>query len=701
MKASLFVLLAACGAGMLQAQPMTIRAAGPVNSASQIPAGLPNSGVARGSIFVVAGTHLCAAGLTGVTAFPLETSMKGTTVQVKVGGQTVSAYLFYIYGGLKDADGNSFDQIAALLPSNTPAGDGTLVVSYNNQSVSTPVKILTSGPGIFSLTQTGHGPGVITDNVYWKLNTITNAFNDKTWVNIWATGLGPLPAGQADNLTPPVGNLNVNMEIYVGGTRVDPARIGYFGRAPGNAGLDQILFMPPAGIAGCSIPVYLKVGQFVSNNVTMSLGNATRCNDPLSATSSQMDKIERGEPLSIGKVLAVRADFKVQVSDASGKPKTAAGQADVGYARFARYDAAYAPFSQGVTGLPSLGNCLVMSAMTKKGGTLEQALNLTADSVPHTDLDAGANLSLSGPSGSRTMAAPAKPADIPPIQIPTTVEITFVNQGNDNAHIFIEFAECFPCGTKLARGATRVVTVPWVKGLVIPFVGGRSGVVLARGSVTLTESVAKVRVVFDESSTLKVTTTPPSGSTSTTLLGGFMGTVTSGYYKLLGADLSSIQLDPDAHIDPLFLNAGALTASTTGSADVGAMHAALQIPASTVDWPDKNTVDSITRSQGYQVRWTGGNPAVEHVAIYGSSTGPATGSDVPGTSFLCTAAAGDRQFTVPASVLQQLPASASSKDGIISIGTAPLNNAGPFTVQGVESGQFTFTQTVVRSVTYK
>ena len=65
--------------------------------------------------------------------------------------------------GLTDSIG-PFDQLAGIVPSNTPTGSGTLTVTFNSQtSTAIPVTILTSAFGIFSINQQGFGPGVFTD----------------------------------------------------------------------------------------------------------------------------------------------------------------------------------------------------------------------------------------------------------------------------------------------------------------------------------------------------------------------------------------------------------------------------------------------------------------------------------------------------------------------------------------------------------
>src|SRR5579862_7625119 len=87
---------------------------GVFNAASSVPAGLPNSSIAEGSIFIVKGSGMGPAALQEVTAYPLPTNqgLGGTTIQVTVSGST--AYCIMVY--------TSSAQLAAILPSGTPPG---------------------------------------------------------------------------------------------------------------------------------------------------------------------------------------------------------------------------------------------------------------------------------------------------------------------------------------------------------------------------------------------------------------------------------------------------------------------------------------------------------------------------------------------------------------------------------------------------
>src|SRR5579871_6447541 len=120
------------------AQP-AIRASSVVNAANNLQAGLPNAGLAQGSMFVLKGQNLGAKGTVVANVFPLGTTMGGTSMKITVSGTTVDVPMVYVVGGLSDSQG-PFDQLAGIVPSNTPTGSGTLAVTYNSQT-SAPVPV--------------------------------------------------------------------------------------------------------------------------------------------------------------------------------------------------------------------------------------------------------------------------------------------------------------------------------------------------------------------------------------------------------------------------------------------------------------------------------------------------------------------------------------------------------------------------------
>ncbi len=170
------------------AQPV-IRTSSVVNAANNLPAGLPNAGLAQGSMFVVKGQNLGAKGLAIANLFPLSSALAGTSMKITVGGTTVDVLMAYVYGGLNDSQG-PFDQLAGIVPSNTPAGAGSLTVTFNNKtSAAVPVQIVSNAFGIFTINQQGSGPGVFTDPNYAVNTLINSAHAGEPWF-IWGSGLG-------------------------------------------------------------------------------------------------------------------------------------------------------------------------------------------------------------------------------------------------------------------------------------------------------------------------------------------------------------------------------------------------------------------------------------------------------------------------------------------------------------------------------
>ena len=146
--------------------------------------------------------------------------------------------------------------------------------------------------------------------------------------------------------------------------------------------------------------------------------------------------------------------------------------------------------------------------------------------------------------------------------------------------------------------------------------------------------------------------------------------------------------------------AGTYTLNGAGGKDVGKFSASLTLgtPLSITG----GLPSAITRSAGLTLNWTGGN-ATDLVLIFGeagtnSGSGNAT---VTGADFICTTTAGAGTFTVPASILSQLPAvtasqiSANNATGlleVVSIGNPAAGNGvftAPLTAGGtVNSASF-------------
>jgi uncharacterized protein (TIGR03437 family) len=273
--------------GLAWAQP-TVE--GPVlNVASYTLPGFPAFGVAQGSMFVVFGRNMGPRGIYQVESWPLSNVLLGTSLKVTVGGVTVDPIMVY----------TSATQLAAVLPSNTPVGDGTIVVTYAGLTgPSAPIRVVPAAFGIFTLNSRGNGPAVIqiVRGAARPVNTLLESAHPGELVSLWGSGLGAVAGNEAAGPLP--GDLGSAIEIYVGGKR---AAIYYRGRSGCCAGVDEVYFYVPAGVTGCYVPVVVSNGQGVSNTTTMSISESGNfCEDPSGFTAADYKRMSAGEKLAAG-----------------------------------------------------------------------------------------------------------------------------------------------------------------------------------------------------------------------------------------------------------------------------------------------------------------------------------------------------------------------------------------------------------------
>ena len=245
------------------------------NNYSYILPGLPNYGIAPGSIFVIIGSNLSTAAppvLQSSAAPGLQPTLNQTSISVTVGGVTTTPGLYY----------TSATQLAAVLPSTTPPGNGTLTVTYNGQtSAAAPIKVVKNAPGLDTLYGTGNGLAIATDNNTGAVFSLTNAAMPQQLIVLWGSGLGADPAND-DRLFPQTQNNLVNnipLQIFIGGVSASMS-IVYAGRSQ-YPGVDQIDVTIPSSVRpGCFVSVVAQVGAVVSNAVTLPVSaNGGPCPD--------------------------------------------------------------------------------------------------------------------------------------------------------------------------------------------------------------------------------------------------------------------------------------------------------------------------------------------------------------------------------------------------------------------------------------
>jgi hypothetical protein len=143
---------------------------------------------------------------------------------------------------------------------------------------------------------------------------------------------------------------------------------------------------------------------------------------------------------------------------------------------------------------------------------------------------------------------------------------------------------------------------------------------------------------------------------------------------------------------PLFLNPDNFTINNgAGGPDVGAFSYVQRVPPP-LNWTNRDQTESITRTNGLRVTWTGGDPG-SFVEIFGYSV--RENPDV-GALFVCVAPVSAGQFTVPSSVLLQLPASQGDFSGLISVGTT--SRITRFNAPGLDVGHSTASSASARTV---
>src|SRR5579871_6409261 len=202
--------------GTLSALLLTVTAgaappAWDVYAAAVIPAAVQN--IAQGSRFVLSMPGTGIGPKQPVTAgYPVPTNagLAGITVQVNVGSpQAYQCPLVYA----------AFELVEAILPSNTPLGQGQITLYYSAPDgtvVSGPnpaVNVVPIGFGIYSQSGLGVGPAAVTDANGNSINVTNPAPNGDT-ISLHGTRLGAITGDET--VPPPMTEMNTGAQVFVG-----------------------------------------------------------------------------------------------------------------------------------------------------------------------------------------------------------------------------------------------------------------------------------------------------------------------------------------------------------------------------------------------------------------------------------------------------------------------------------------------------
>lgn len=383
-------------AGTLAAQPTITDV---VNAGSRIASGLPNYGIAQGAIFLVTGANLGPDPLQQAT-FPLPSGdgLAGVTVQVTVGDVTANAIMVYA----------SPTEVAAILPSNTPTGTGTVTLNNNGDSATAPITVVAAAFGAFTQDRTGNGPAlafnVVPDDGSTVLNTLTQPAQPGQTVMLNGTGLGAttdVDETQQGSTSVP----STTVKLYVGTKEASIISAGRgtcctgldpnFPIPQGTAGWDVIQFTVPDGITGCHVPVAVQAGDLVSNFATIAVAvGGDACMDPGGFSGSDLQNLSGN--VRIGNISLSRSSIKMTADGMSIENKTDSGSASFMQFDLAQFQAGASPFE-----ISAIGSCIVVTSKVNA----DQIPSITA---PFTTLDAGDAITITGKNGSKTMARDAK-----------------------------------------------------------------------------------------------------------------------------------------------------------------------------------------------------------------------------------------------------------------------------------------------------
>jgi uncharacterized protein (TIGR03437 family) len=344
------------------------------NNYSLLVPGLPNYGIAQGSLFIIKGTSLASIPTSSVTlqssgGSGIPKTLNGASISVTVNGTTVQPGIYYA----------GATQVAAVLPANTPVGTGTVTLTYSGTASNVfSIQVVASALGLDTYYGSGSGLGVATNPTTGVLYTYTNSISPGSTIVLWGSGAGS--TGDSDTVftsTPHAASSSPT--IYIGGVQ---ATVLYAGSA-GYPGVDQINVTVPTNVpTGCGISLIAVNGSIVSNEIALPINQGGGvCSDPLLG-------INGTQLTNQGTQTSNFTSAGVQIFQSTSPTNGETTNVTADFASYQNVSTTSTPSSPF-----SLGSCIV----TTSGGV---TIGGTIPTI--TGLDAG-TITVSGPAGSLTL----------------------------------------------------------------------------------------------------------------------------------------------------------------------------------------------------------------------------------------------------------------------------------------------------------
>ena len=225
-------------------------------AASNAASFLEATALSPGALFSLFGTNL-ARQTALASSLPLPRQMGGATV--KING--IEAPLLFV----------SPFQINAQVPFEVSPGTAEITTALDGaagSSLSVPVSA--AGPGIFTRSLDGQGPGIFLHGSDFSLVTESRPARRGEVILIYGTGFGgvvPSVSSGAAAPADPLANVIGAVNVRIGGR---DGEVDFAGLAPGFAGLYQLnVRIPPDTSPASNVPVVVTVAGVQSNSVTI------------------------------------------------------------------------------------------------------------------------------------------------------------------------------------------------------------------------------------------------------------------------------------------------------------------------------------------------------------------------------------------------------------------------------------------------
>lgn len=437
------------------------------NNYSYLVPGVPNYGIAPGTLFIIKGTGLASATtvsqLQSSAAPGIPLTLNGASISVTVNGVTTHPGMYYAIA----------TQLAAVLPSSTPVGTGTLTVNYNGGSASASITVVTTALGLDTYYGTGTGLGAATDLNYNVFN-YTNSAKPGQNIVLWGSGLGADTADSDTTVTTSPHAVSVPLTIYVGGIAVTPSYAG----SSGYPGLNQINITIPSNVApGCGVSVVAVSGNIASNTVTLPIAaGGGVCSDPTTGiTGTTLGNLTGKSNYNSGVLFVFQETSPTQSEGVA----------------FGEFQNVVTTASSTVSGVTSLGSCTLSSQATGSG------------SSSTTGLDAG-TITVTGPTGTQTLTTfPQLPGgyevQLPSGFIPTSGgSYTFNGSGGSQVGKFsVSVSYANPL---VWTNSSTITAVNRASGQTVTWTGGASGSYVYIGGTSSSSTASASFVCYAQAS---------------------------------------------------------------------------------------------------------------------------------------------------------------------------------------------------------